>query len=155
MYPYLISAITMLSIFVLTGCKTTPTGKFADTKSINGANPDGNQPGEQALPSAHSMRIPIGTVHMVDEKGKFVLIKSSKATSIDPETRIMAYRPDASVSSNLKVSPARKGAYLTADLVDGMPAVGDMVVMIQTINKNPASPDGNQQGGTADVQVLE
>ena len=72
---------------------------------------------------------------MVDQDGKFVLIKSSRAASVDPDTQIISYGPNAVMSSHLKVSPARKGAYLTADMVDGVPSVGDMVMMVHSIQK--------------------
>ena len=145
---------------VMMGCMSTEVGDVAHKKLKFGKKEDlaskavePQEPQKPALPSAQALQIPIGTVHMVDQVGKFILIKSSRTTSLEPDAQIIAYGPNAQMSSHLKASPARKGAYLTADLIEGIPSVGDMVMMVKSMSK-PA--EGAAPGSTgSNVQVLE
>lgn len=148
--PYLKLAIVLI-IFANAGCKTVPGSKNLskqDTEKLGKADEV-----KKTQAAAQSMRVPIGTVHMVDQAGKFALIKSTRTASLEPETKIFTYSPDARMSSELKVSPARKGSYLTADFVEGIPAVGETVMMEHTIQKTPQTTAG--QTPPSDVQVLE
>ena len=156
----IVGAIAALAL-LCTSCQTTPAGKktasgWSENKgnrSKSKAEKEQRENGERPL--AEAMQIPIGTVHMVDQDGKFVLIRSSRTTSVDPDTQIITYGPDATMSSHLKISPARKGAYLTADLVDGIPSVGDMVMIVHTIRKPSPAGFGEDESGSIQVQVLE
>ncbi|MDF1753254.1 MAG: hypothetical protein P1U89_10800 [Verrucomicrobiales bacterium] len=152
-YPNIIYLLLFSIFFVLTGCKTTPAAKFAEGKDKKAAQNQKAEP-EKKLPVAQSFQISIGTVHMVDQVGKFVLVKSNRATSLEPGTEIVSYGPDSRVTSNLKVSPARKGAYLTADLVQGTPSVGDIVMMVHSTGNAP-EPTGVAGLESGNVQVLE
>ncbi|MDF1813342.1 MAG: hypothetical protein P1V20_14180 [Verrucomicrobiales bacterium] len=141
----------------LVGCNTAPAGLLAPPgkvkKAIKKADKEATED-DRKLPLAQSMQVPIGTVHMIDKPGKFVLIKSNRTTVLEPDTEVKAYRQDSSVSASLKVSPARKGSYLTADLIEGMPSVGDIVMMVYSVNAKPGEKaDGTQS--QSDVQVLE
>ena len=136
----------------LSGCLTSPlneetpgSAKFKEKKK--------GQETVSPLPSASAMQIPIGTIHHVDREGKFALIKSSRTTRLDPDTQLFSYGPDARMSSHLKISPARKGSFLTADFVDGVPSVGDMVMRVHTTNSTNKAEE--KKAGTPDVQVLE
>ena len=153
-----LAIIALLSV----GCISTEVSNVAH-KALKFTKKDKGQEAEQAtpdkpeLPAAHVLQIPIGTVHMVDHVGKFILIKSSRTTSLEADTQIISYGPDARMSSHLKASPARKGAYLTADLVEGVPKVGDMVMMVKSMTNNVAKAAAGVAGmpGTGNVQVLE
>ena len=155
----------------MAGCQTTKPAsgtKFRFAESIKGksqtirkkkqgktdqsANPQG-----PALASAQAMQIPIGTIHLVDEVGEFVLIKSSRTTTLEEGTEIFTYGPDARMTSRLKASPARKGAYLTADIESGLPASGDMAMMLHSLRSSSQSSQKLKPGGTpsGEVQVLE
>jgi len=94
----------------------------------------------------------IGTVHMVDHTHDFLLIRSSRNTSIEYGTPLISQRPSGRQSAELKLSPERKGAFLVADIVKGSPDVGDIVKLV-------GATDG-QSGGVVpiandEVQVLE
>lgn len=139
----LIAAASAALIIGQVGCSTVPTSQ--ENLSSEAKPP---------LPCARALQIPIGTVHMVDQGGQFVLIKSSRTTELEPDAQIISYGPDARMSSHLKASPARKGAFLTADLVDGLPSVGDLVMVVQSMSRKPGE-DGESGFVDSDIQVLE
>lgn len=101
-----------------------------------------------------SMQIPIGTVHLVNGAGKFVLIRSSRALKIEPGTMINIIGPGGAPVASAQVSPARRGQFLTADILSGIPVTGNQVLMNHTA-KDPES--AAEPGATpgSDIQVLE
>jgi hypothetical protein len=105
------------------------------------------------------MKIPIGTVHLVDTAGNFVLIRSSRMLLLEPDTMITVFDDRGDIAATLKVSPARKGAFLTADILSGTPKTGQQAVMDYDPVKrsDPAAAGGTGQGAGAasDIQVLE
>ncbi len=104
-----------------------------------------------------SMRIPIGTVHLVNDGGRFVLIRSSRALKIEPGTVIDIIGSGGAPVASATVSPARRGQFLTADIVSGVPATGNQVLMNYTA-KEPETAGAPMAQGAAlggDVQVLE
>ncbi|MEC5127587.1 hypothetical protein VSU19_12545 [Verrucomicrobiales bacterium BCK34] len=101
-----------------------------------------------------SMQIPIGTVHLVNDGGKFVLIRSSRALKIEPGTMIDIIGPGGAPVASAQVSPARRGQFLTADILSGVPATGNQVLM----NYTAQEPEGPSVPGAApggDIQILE
>ena len=108
------------------------------------------QPAKPAVPQPGSASI--GTVHMVDHTHDFLLIRSSRNTSIQYGAPLISQSPDGKQSAELKLSPERKGAFLVADIVKGSPDVGDIVKMTGATDA--------QSGGVVpilndEVQVLE
>ncbi|MEC8824220.1 MAG: hypothetical protein VXX36_00415 [Verrucomicrobiota bacterium] len=104
-------------------------------------------------------QLPVGTIHMVDPQGKYVLIQSSRFLPVEPGASITTVSFDGIETSELKVSPARKGQFLTADIMSGRPGVGDRAVMVH-LPKVPSSevdPNTPNTGGSTDneIQVLE
>lgn len=111
-------------------------------------------------PEMTPTQLPVGTVHMVDPAGKFVLIQSSRFLPIEPETAITTVSSNGVETSQLKVSPARKGQFLTADIVSGRPGVGDRAVALHVPKVTdpamaPFSPNAGGGGGDDEIQVLE
>ncbi len=102
------------------------------------------------LPAAGAIQIPVGTVHLVNSEENFCLIKSNQVAEVEPDTRLYVYGSDAKLSSLIKVTPARKGSFITADLMEGVPSEGDMVMMIHTM-KDPDDTSGDEE----EMQVLE
>lgn len=101
-----------------------------------------------------SMQIPIGSVHLVNEAGKFVLIRSSRALSVEPGTVIEIIGPGGVPVASASVSPARRGQFLTADILQGVPTVGNQVLM----NYSPKKADGPVVPGAvlgSDTQILD
>lgn len=103
------------------------------------------------------MKIPVGTIHHVDTEGGFVLIQSGRANRLEPDTEINVVGDAGEVTSVLKVSQARKGPFITADILNGVPKSGQRVLMDYTPRPEtnpfqdglPGKPSGSE------VQVLE
>ena len=140
--------LCVLTALLLAGCQTVP-GK-------NGKNQKQEQ---QQPPDMAPTKLPVGTIHMVDPEGKFVLIQSSRFLPVEPETSITTVSANGMETSQLKVSPARKGQFLTADIVSGRPGVGDRAVMLHVpkVSSPEADPFSPNAGGSSDdeIQVLE
>src|SRR6056297_1884116 len=88
------------------GCKTL------DRKDEAESDPPEQQAG---------MKIPVGSIHAVDPEGRFVLIRSSRTFEVESGTQMTSYADDGTVTGIFEVSPARKGAFLTADILQGSP----------------------------------
>jgi len=146
-----LSMLGAASLVHLQSCVSTKANY--EQTSASGQAQTQASPQTPPLPAAQALQIPIGTVHMVDEGGKFILIKSSRSTELEPGSQIIAYGTDARMSSHLKACPARKGAYLAADMIEGVPSIGDMVMMVKTLTE-PAGKDQPVVAGAA-PQVLE
>jgi len=100
--------------------------------------------------SAAPMKLPVGPVHFVHPDGEFVLIRSGSRMAIQEGQEITTYAPDGRPSARLTVSPARKGPFLVADIVEGVPSVGDQALVVHSLQRELAgSSDENE------VQVLE
>jgi hypothetical protein len=110
-----------------------------------------------ASPAPSANKLPIGVVELVDGDGGFVLIKSSRFITLDPETILDVMGDGGVVTAQVKVSPARKGQFLTADIVSGLPVKGQSVLSTyQSPNPtNPAQNGSASPGAGGEVQVLE
>ena len=105
--------------------------------------------GGPALAMPGSMTV--GTVHMVERRNDFLLIKASRLTKIDYGTMLISQNADGHQTAELKVSPERNSQFLVADIVRGDPEVGDVVKLIGV-----RSEDGSVVPvGGDEVQVLE
>lgn len=127
----------------LLSCKTLP-GKWGGKKD--------EEPTE-AVQQAE-MKVPVGKIHLVSPDGDFVLIRSSRFLPVEPETGLTVHGDSGIESARLKVSPARKGAFLTADILSGIPTVGD-TVMMDYITKPLAAGEDPFGGDDDAIQVLE
>lgn len=115
---------------------------------------DGESETEQVSQQS-GIKIPVGMIHMVDPEGRFVLVRSSRTFQVESGTRMTSYAGDGSVTGIFEVSAARKGAFLTADILQGNPTKGDQVLMDYT-NPEIQSPLENAPGGMdTEIQVLE
>lgn len=108
-------------------------------------------------PASSSGKLPIGVIELVDGGGGFVLIKSSRMVAIEPESILDVVGDGGVVIAQVKVSPARKGQFLTADIVSGMPVKGQSVLSIyQTVSSVESAQKVSGPPGTGDdIQVLE
>lgn len=130
-------------------------------KAAKVANPldwFGDDKSEQEAAAASKIAEPrpesasIGSVHMVDHRHDFLLIRSSRNASIEYDTPLISQSPNGQQSAELKLSPERKGAFLVADIIKGSPSVGDLVKLVGATDA--------QTGGVVpivddEVQVLE
>lgn len=69
----------------------------------------------------------IGIVEMVNPEQKYVLIRCEQQPKLNPGADLIAL--DATgTEAKLKLTPERKGLYLTADIVEGHPRVMNLVL---------------------------
>jgi hypothetical protein len=109
---------------------------------------------EEAKPQLPTpQKLPVGSVHLVHESGGFVLIRTSRSATIPPEADLLTYDNGGRPTGKLRLSPERKGAFLTADIVEGRPNANDRVVMFSYLDEK-----GQMQFGGPDPdqgEVLE
>ncbi|MDF1826081.1 MAG: hypothetical protein P1U68_15655 [Verrucomicrobiales bacterium] len=134
-----ILSVTLWGILLvgMAGCKTVNEGK-ASGNPVDGAGAP--------------MKIPVGSLHVVRPEEGFVLIRSTRFLQVEPGTDLMTYGNGGIETSRLRVSPARKGQFVTADILSGSPKVGDQVLM----NHVAGAPGGMGSDSADDeIQVLE
>lgn len=132
------------------GCRTLPFGKAAATEEKESAT-------SEDIPATPTAVLPVGVVEHVDAAGEFVLIRSRRGTQFEPDSILTIYSDSGQAVARVKVSPARKGPFLTADIVDGTPAVGNPVTA-DYATRSPsreASAGGAVPSSGQEVQVLE
>jgi hypothetical protein len=141
----------MVVLAALGGCRTTPGKKGADATADEAAATS------QDAPPKPPMTLPVGLIHHVDETARFVLIRSSKGLQIEPETILTVHGDQGETVARLKVSPARKETFLTADFLDGVPRKGQQVTMEyeRTPLERPAVPAIPDSSDPNAIQVLE
>lgn len=101
------------------------------------------------------MKIPVGTIHHVDAEGGFVLIRSSRHLQVEPGTVISVIDEAGAIAASVQVSPARKGQFLTADILSGTPRGGQQTLM-EHVRVAPGSPTPTPgSAGDDEIQVLE
>ncbi len=96
-------------------------------------------------------KIPVGNVHLVNFEKGFVLIRSSRFLDIEPERELLVTGDDGTEIAKLRVSPARKGSFLTADILYGTPQVGNHVLMVHRSAASRNQPTSRDEA----IQVLE
>lgn len=137
----------------LAGCRALGTKEGASERG--GATADGAAAGGEEV--AQGTTLPVGVVQHVDAGARFVLIRSGRGFQIEPGT-ILTIRGDRGEGvATVKVSPARKGAFLTADFVEGIPSTGQTATLEHrppaasggAAPFDPAAPDAGA------VQILE
>lgn len=101
------------------------------------------------------IKLPIGTVHMVDPAGSFVLIQSSRFLPLEPGTSIVSVTISGVETAQMVSSSARKGQFITADIKSGRPEVGDRAVMIHIPKVDEPMGEPLNQRRHSDIQILE
>jgi hypothetical protein len=139
--------VTGLTLF-LPGCKTV------SLKKDSAAATEAPATVEEA-PAPEAMKIPVGTIHHVDPAGTFVLIRSSRLLQIEPGTILTVIDNQGAPVASVKVSPARKGQFLTADIVSGVPAAEQRTIMDHAPPAAGSQAPATGRTGAADIQVLE
>ena len=64
-----------------------------------------------------------------------MLIQSSRLASIPAEAELFTYNLAGRPTGKLKMSPERKGSFLTADIVQGHTSAGDRVLMFSYLDE--------------------
>ncbi|MFK5923685.1 MAG: hypothetical protein QM496_16010 [Verrucomicrobiota bacterium] len=124
--------------------KAEKEAKEAEEKADSAA--DENVPGNRV----------VGVVHLVNDRGRFVLVKSVSGgrSMVAAGTTWMTYDANGRPSAKLKVSSERKGAFVVADIVKGSPNRDDSVILHGLMNKKGDVTTVKTPGGEK-KQVLE
>ena len=82
----------------------------------------------------------IGVIEMVNPEQKFVLIRTESRMTVAAGQEITAV-DSAGVESKLKVTPEKKQHYLTADVLEGNPKTGHLVIHRRPVGSEiPTTP---------------
>lgn len=117
----------VLAALSLTGCGTFERG-WAFLKG---------KPKEDGVATAARETV-IGIVESVNPEQKFVLVRMDVRMAVAAGTR-METRPQKGMKAVLMATPERKQSFVSADIVDGFPAPGDLVVMPPGVEPPPVS----------------
>lgn len=118
--------LCLLPLLGLSSCSFV-MGKYAAWKLSSQKKPD-NRVGEAKV---------IGVIELVNPEQNYVLINCEQRLNIPAGTEIIAQNADGS-KTKLKVSPERKGNYITADIVEGTPQLRDIVLYQVKAGELPA-----------------
>lgn len=80
----------------------------------------------------------IGVIELVNPEQNYVLINCEQRVDIPPGTEIISQGVNGT-NARLRVTPERKGNYITADIVQGTPVVRELVVYQVKPGEVPAS----------------
>lgn len=81
----------------------------------------------------------IGVIEMVNPEQNYVLINCEHQVDIPAGTEIISQGVNGT-NGKLKVTPERKGNYITADIVEGSPQVRDLVIYKVESSFEPEQP---------------
>jgi len=107
--PRLKTGAMLTFLFLLAACASLPT--------------------KRAEGPARPRTILVGEVTIVDEVGQFVLVDLASNLYVPaPGIALRSINAAGETTAHLKAAPERKRPFIAADVVDGRPAVGDLVV---------------------------
>jgi hypothetical protein len=89
----------------------------------------------------------IGVIELVNPEQNYVLINCEQRVDIPVGTEIISQGVNGS-DAKLRVTPERKGNYITADITQGMPVVRDLVVYQVKSGEVPAPTTVSPTGAT-------
>jgi hypothetical protein len=82
----------------------------------------------------------VGVIESVNPEQRFVLVRMEQGIAVNAGTRLETRSPNG-LLSKLVAGPERKLNFLAADIVEGMPHAGDVVVVVPTGVPQPGAPD--------------
>ncbi len=145
----------VLTAFLLPACSLSSAKMPKMPWWFGGRDRTGGEPEAEGQEKVPGNRV-AGVVHLVNDRGHFVLVKSLSGRKLDVTegTVWMSYGRDGKPSAKLEVSEERKGAFVVADIIEGVPDRGDSVVLHGLMGKKGevttvTSPDGEEK------QILE
>ncbi len=123
-----------------------------DKKKVGGTEGKADSTDDENVPGNRT----VGVVHLVNDRGRFVLVKSVSGgrSMVAAGTTWMTYDANGKPSAKLKVSSERKGAFVVADIVKGSPNRDDSVILHGLMNKKGDVTTVTTPGGEK-KQVLE
>jgi hypothetical protein len=78
----------------------------------------------------------VGVIELVNPEQNYVLINCEQRLHIPAGTEVISQKADGS-KTKLKVTPERKGNYITADIIEGSPDVRDLVLVPDQTGRSP------------------
>lgn len=84
----------------------------------------------------------IGTIEMVNPEQNYVLIRCDQPVKLEAGAELVGV-DTAGVESRLKLTPERKGRYLTADIKEGQPQVSHFVIYRSSGGGDPFAATGS------------
>ena len=90
----------------------------------------------------------IGVIELVNPEQNYVLINCEQRVDIPAGTEIISQGINGS-DAKLKVTPERKGNYITADITQGLPQLRDLVVYKVKPGESQSHPPVTAVGGVA------
>lgn len=90
-------------------------------------------------PSPASPKVVIGRVEMVNPELKFALIHTIERAAIPAGSDLITAN-EAGETARLKMSPERKGVFMTADIVSGEPMKGETVIWMRGSDPTAVAP---------------
>lgn len=117
--------LILLALLTLAQCQVLRKIKARNHKSTSATT---EQPSAQA----------VGKVEMVNPDDHFVLARLNMNLVMAPGTEITLLNESGQMAK-AKITPERKGVFITADIVSGSPAKGD-IVMIGTVKPESSQP---------------
>ena len=161
------SLATVLLVLLLSSCGVVKRAPDIGASALKAANPlnwfggddkdkETDKPeGEDGSAVSPSTPMPssatLGTVHMVERRNGFLLIKASRLSKVDYGTTLISQNAKGHQTAELKLSPERNSHFLVADIVRGDPEVGDVVKLVGVRGED----GGIVPVGGDEVQVLE
>jgi len=141
--------LILVSVTGFAGCRTLSFKKDSELTVEETAAAAAAAEAQKPAP----VTLPVGVIHHVDEAAGFVLIRSSRSLQLEPGTILTVHGGQGVESATVKVSPARKGSFLTADIVGGVPKRGEQTTMQYSSQSIEAPPMGAPESN--EIQVLE
>ena len=81
----------------------------------------------------------IGMIEMVNPEQNYVLIRCEQMPNLGTGTELISVSADGK-KTKLKLSPERKGHYITADIKEGRPTINSLVLLPAGVVLPPAPP---------------
>ena len=125
----IIRIICILPLLGLSAC-TYLANKAAGLRSSSKKSPADNRIREAKV---------IGVIELVNPEQNYVLINCEQRLNIPVGTEIVTQGTGSS-RAKLKVTPERKGNYITADITEGTPQLHDLVLYKVVPGEVPAPP---------------
>lgn len=138
------------NLAIFAGCRTAAQKKGEEATAATAA-------ADSSSLDSSPITLPVGVVHHVDETARFILIRSSKGLQLEPETILTVHGDQGQEIARVRVSPARKESFLTADFLEGVPVKGQPVTMeYQAASPERASaPETSVFPDRNAIQILE
>lgn len=120
------SLLLILAVLTLTQCQVL--------RKIKARNHQ-HTPATTEQPTAQA----IGKVELVNPDDRFVLARLTMNLALAPGTELTLLHEDGEIAK-AKLTPERKGVFITADIISGEPAKGDIVMIGNVKSDAPSSP---------------